>query len=461
MIKPHESSKSSAHSQVVAAQFRTNRLRWAVGTSVLSKVVTALLTLIAIPIAIRSLGVSNFALYATITAISGWFGVLMLNMGPALVIRIAKAAVHGEVERERQIVSSAFMPVVILSSFLAVLAIGVVWFMPVNTLFNSELINGNDNTARIGLTILSIVCFFRSILQVMENAQAGYQEQYLLNIRGLVGNVFTIASLFIVFWRPEVCIMIVAMQVPTLLVQIANVVFFLIKRPFLLPRFSSFDWKESHGLIADGIMFSLAANLSAFLCHQFPITVLGALPGGESRTAILAASMNLVISAFGVVSMIFIPMWSAVSDSLSRGDVNWAQQASRRTIINTMVYAFFIGFTLALFGKPLFKLWLGDMLQPSSLFFVCIGIYFIFLVWEYAHYMILVGIGQIKIASAIYMTRSLVAVVAVFILARTEQDWTTFVGLTISTVVVTAFSYPLILRRFLTNRFGSSRLRVV
>jgi len=111
------------HDQSIAddpARFRERRLKYAIGTSLGSKISTAIVQILAFPIAIRALGEAQFVLYAMLGSAIGWIGLINVGVGPPLTVRMSEAQAAGDRLRQRQLLSSAFFPVLLL-----VLATGV------------------------------------------------------------------------------------------------------------------------------------------------------------------------------------------------------------------------------------------------------------------------------------------------------------------------------------------------
>ena len=444
---PIGAQNEATQSAFAREQFRNRRLWLAVGTSLLSKVMTAVLQIIAVPIAIRALGVQGYALYAALIAVGAWITLLTIQLGPPLTIGIASAKEEGAASRY---LSSALAPVLVNTLLLGIAAVLFLAFYPVEALFHTDF-GDQAATIRRSLSIYVCLTLLGGCLNVVEAAQAGYQENYLLNLRSLVGNTGAlIATIAVALWWPSIEGLVVAFFAPTLLTRLVNAAILFRRRPFLWPRLPSVDLTLSRSLVVDGVAFSLASTLSAYLCHHLPVVLIGKLDSTAAAT--FSAGMALIVSAFGVISMMCVPLWPAISDSLTENNHLWVKSASRKVIGVAMVYATCFGALLMFFGKQIFHTWLASSLQPSQLFFSFGAIYSILLTWEYVHFMILVGMGKRRIAPALYLLRALISIGGIMLI-KSDADYPVFAVLCTATLL-TAVSYPVILR----NRLRELRI---
>ena len=69
----------------------------------------------------------------------------------------------------------------------------------------------------------------------------------------------------------------------------------------------------SRQLIGSGVAFSLATGFGNFLCHQLPVVFMGnRLPSDEAAS--FAVALNALLIAAGMVSMVTVSLWPAISD---------------------------------------------------------------------------------------------------------------------------------------------------
>jgi O-antigen/teichoic acid export membrane protein len=422
-------------SNSASSALRSKRFRYAVATSLSSKITTAALQIIALPIAAISLGVHGFALYSMLTAAVGWLALSNLGIGPTLIVKLATAHVYGKIEEERSIFSSAFFSVLTISSAVFLIVIFSVWTLPVQNIFGPLYVS-DVQTIKWGLTTLASMFLIQSLLSLFESAQAGYQEQYIQNLFATVSSIPCIlAILAIARLSPTPVSMILALNVPIVLFRIGNTVYVLLRHSHVFPSFKSFRWSLCKELLRSGSIYSLAGGVGNFFAHVLPVILIGRTFNAEISSA-FAATMNAIILISGVLSMVSAPLWPAIADSVARGDGGWARKAYRRLLWAVMSFGLITFLFLCLRGEWLFHVWFKGEINPSRSLILAAGLYFVTLCWEVAHFTILVGLKRIEIASVLVCVRAVLGVIATIACLRMGHEAIPFIVMFISIVCV-------------------------
>jgi O-antigen/teichoic acid export membrane protein len=434
-----------------ASRLRERRLKYAIATSLGSKVTTAIVQIVAFPIALAALGPEQFVLYAMLASAVGWLGLVNIGVGPPLTVMMSEAAASGDRLRQQRLFSSALWPVALLVLVTGTVLIAVMRFVSLARLFGAAYA-GQGWTIEVGLSILAAVFLVQTLLSVVEAAQLGYQEQYRLNAMAVGGNLASAVALVgIATIRPSVVSMIVAVSMPPLLFRIANAVGVIWNRPYLRPTTGGLSWATSRGLVGSGLAFSLATGFGNFLCHQLPIVLIGKrLPAAEAAS--FAVAMNALLIAAGMVSMVTVSLWPAISDGMARGERSWVERASRRTLRYSIGYGLVVGFVFAAFGRILFKLWFGVSIEIGPALSFSLGLYFFLLMWENAYFAVLIGMKEIAVPSLLYVGRSLFAVGLMSVLAARLGAPAAFVALALSVCLFTLVPFRTRVRRVLASR---------
>jgi O-antigen/teichoic acid export membrane protein len=433
-----------------ASRLRERRLKYAIATSLGSKVTTAIVQIVAFPIALAALGPEQFVLYAMLASAVGWLGLVNIGVGPPLTVMMSEAAASGDRLRQQRLFSSALWPVVLL-----VLVTGTVLFVALHFVSPDRLFGaayaGQGRTIEAGLTILIAVFLVQTLVSVVEAAQLGYQEQYRLNAMGIGGNLASaIALVGIATIRPSVVSMIAAVSIPPLLFRIANAVSVLSHRPYLRLITGGLSWDTSRSLVGSGLAFSLATGFGNFLCHQLPIVLIGKrLPTEEAAS--FAVAMNALLIAAGMVSMVTVSLWPAISDGMARGERAWVERAFHRTRRYSVGYGLLVGAVFAVFGRILFRLWFGASIEVGPALSSALGLYFFLLMWENAHFAVLIGMKDIAMPSLLYVCRSVFAVGLMSFLALRVGAPAAFVALALSVCLFTLWPFHARVQRVLAS----------
>jgi O-antigen/teichoic acid export membrane protein len=166
--------------------------------------------------------------------------------------------------------------------------------------------------------------------------------------------------------------------------------------------------------------------------------------------ASFAVTMNALLIAAGMVSMVTVSLWPAISDGMARGERPWVERAARRTLRYSVGYGFLVGAVFAALGGILFRFWFGATIVVSPALSISLGLYFFLLMWENAYFAILIGMKQIAIPSLLYLSRSLFAVALMSIMVTRLGSPATFIALAVSVCVFTLLPFRAGVRRVLS-----------
>lgn len=414
---------------------RARRFSYAVITSIASKVSTAGVQIVALPIAAAALGTHGFALYSLLAAAVGWLALANLSIGPGLGVRLAGLRVVDSPQTTSEVFSSGFFLNLILVMLVGAAAMGAIWNLPVHEWFGPAYIQDKDEI-RYGLTALVVFFIVQSSLAPVEAAQTAYQNQHVLNIVAAAGGLCCIfAVIATAAETPSPVSLIVAMNSPTLLARVGNAVAFVARNSALFPRPSGLNKTVCRELATSGLTYSLAGTAGHFLSHIFPVLVIGRNFAPDTAGA-FAATMNAIILASGVLSMVTTPMWPAIADSIARGDREWARRAYGRLLGATLLFGTMVAVVFSTFGTRIFDVWFRGHIQPHWTLLTAAGLYFLASSWEVAHFMTLVGLNRIKTASTLMFLRSVVGTVAVLSMGPVWNAAGPFAAMTAAIIVI-------------------------
>jgi O-antigen/teichoic acid export membrane protein len=428
------------------AELRSRRIKLAVITSVGSKVASVAVQAIALPVAVKALGPDHFGVYAVVAATLSWITISNLGVGPGLTMGIATAVANDDRETEARYLVTAHW---LLGAMSLVLLLGVLvfWrFHSVHTILG-EKYAPYAAEVREGFLWLGIILALTTFTSVAEATRAGYQEQHITNLYGLLGNALSVVGLLLVsdLW-PTVTGMILCIYGAPLVGRSLNGMHLVWeKRSILLPNWRHFDRVVTKNILQVGFAFCIMQT-GAFVCQQFIIIIAGRLLGPRDVSS-FAVMMQATILGGGVVTMFTRPFWPAIIDALERKDFTWVRNAYPRALRIAMAYAICIGACIALAGHTIITLWIGPESAPSLLLQISMGVYFTLAIWEYVHFIILMGMKRILPSSIALFIRSLVAIAATFIFAPYLAGAGAGLALCLSVATVTMWFLPVLLRQ--------------
>lgn len=430
------------------SQHRSQRMKLAVMTSLVSKVSTALVALIAIPIAKKALGDDLFTLYGVLTTCLLWARIFTSGVGPALTIQIAAAAVHNDLKKASRLAASALLPIGGVCILLLLGALAYAQFGSIEALVGQK-ISYDEGSARVGIALLGVLISLQLWLGGFESIQAGYQETHFANVRQIGSNVVSLAAiLFVASKAPSVNNLILAQFVPFILAQVMNTIKLLRDRPHLLPRFLHFDRVDFKTLGADAIAYMLSGGLASYLTLQFPV-IFVAHQVSPAESALVVMSLSLVTQLFGMISMIIVPLRPALADAQTRGEFGWIRRAYRKALMFTVAYGAAVGLGILGLGGFIFHRILHASYTPDLVFCGLWAVNFALYCWENLHFNVLFGTNYRYAAAGLWLGRSLVAYAVMTPLIGKLGPAGVYAALAATIVGISAVPYFVLIKRAL------------
>ncbi|MCB1061428.1 MAG: oligosaccharide flippase family protein [Verrucomicrobiae bacterium] len=430
---------------------RNRSIRLAVMTSILSKFGTVLLRIVSIPVAIRLLGMEQFGVYAAITVVVSMIDLMHVGIGPALTQGIARSLAKGDRAQEQGVFATA----ILISAGLTILASAVlamlVGFLPITTLFGSEFGPFAESMRRACFIAIAIVAV-EMICVVVERACDGYQETRFNNAWGAAGNFVGAASLLIgIKFIPTIEFLVLAVNGSVALAKLANAIHLMVRRSYLWPRFSQFRRVLAKPLLFDGLRFSVTYLLSAAVEYNAIAYMLGRLAGPQS-VGLYNVMITVHFSLTGFIQMVTIPLWPAIVDAHSRGDVPWVRKAARRIQFMGPAFGLSAAIGMVAFGPWVFPLWVGsefDLTRPTLAIF---GAYFTLHLWRQVNQVLLLGLGDVNFAVRVVIVEALTILGVVgYGLANGIGIFGVYVSIATCMAAITAWIYPMRFRRVMAR----------
>jgi O-antigen/teichoic acid export membrane protein len=422
---------------------RQQRMVWAWSTSLLSKIVTIGVQLLAVPLVYRALGEGGYAAYAAVTASAGLMGVLNLGIGGSLVTPIAEAAARSDEREQAMLVQAGLGPLVLLCLFGSIAVIPVVAFVPLSTLFGRVGATGAMDLRLAALIAVSATLAAIPLSSVSFLRQA-YQEIHVSNLIGAGFNFLLLVALLVAVKRSSALAVFVAIFVLVPLgANILNFGLLFVQRRFLLRRETRSKWEIARHLMADGIRF-LSASLSNVLVYQWPVYwIARTLPASTSST--FAICMQAAVLPIAFVLGLLQPLWSSTADALARADHDWLNRQIKRgrAVILTVGGGAF--FTMLIFGERLVHLWLRKPIALDWQVRGLIGAYILLAIWEHFHFITALGLGRLREATMAVFQRAVGFAIAAPLLTMVGGAKAIWCGMCCSILFWTAWRLPRLL----------------
>ncbi len=419
------------------------RIAWAWSTSLLSKIATIAVQLLAVPLVYRALGEGGYAAFAAVTAFSNLFVVLNLGIGGSLVTPIAEAAARQDERRQAVLVQAGLGPLVLLCLLGSAVVFPIVAFLPLGALFGR--VGATDSwDLRVAALIAASSTLAIIPLSAVTYLRQAYQEMHISNLIGAASNVLLCILLWGAAKQSTVLAVFVAIFVLVALgANTLNFGWLLVQRPFLLRREGTRTWEDSRHIFADGIRF-LGAASSGVLVFQWPVYwIARTLPA--STGSAFAICIQATILPFGFVVGFLQPLWSSTAEALARADHRWLDRQMRRARVAIGAVGGIAFLTMLIWGERLVHLWLRKPVTLNWPVRGLMGAYIMLAIWEQFYFFMALGFGRLREASAAQFQRSLAFAMAVPLLTRVGGVNAVWCGMCLSILAWTSWRLPRLL----------------
>jgi O-antigen/teichoic acid export membrane protein len=434
---------SSANS----SEFRTQRFKIAVLSSLTGKSVSIVSQLVALPLAIASLGIDRFGIYAMLVAVLNWMNLAGVAITPGLTVKIVSANSAGDHDLEARVFTTAFLFSLLVAASMFMGLQAVFQTIGFDILFGSAALPYRNEVA-FGLQFLAVFTSLSIVLSIVEAAQAGYQNQHINNLLVTLGSLLSIIAVFVVVrQQPTIPNLILSIFGIPLIARALNVLHLFWHRCYLLPWRGRFSIDLLLKMITTGSAFLLTL-FGTFLYQSFSIYWVGRELGSAA-----AAQMSVMMMVLNISGSILItvtqPLWPAIQDSVNRDDRAWVVSAYRRILHTLVPYIALAGLALVISGEYILGFWLKSDVHIDITMRLLWGVYFFIVAWEHLNYTVLIGMSRFWFASVTFSIGALVMVVSSVILVQRIGIDGMFISLCLGPLLLSSWLYPAEIHRLI------------
>lgn len=453
-LRPFDTSTSEGR-----AQERLRRVALTVATSGFAKAVTVAIQFVSVPLLLHYLGAERYGLWLTISSLMDMLVFADLGMGNGLLTALAKANGRGDKFTASRYVASGFfmlaaMGVLVFAAFLALRP-----FVPWANVFNSEI--SLINSEVVPTLLVCAAGFALSLpLDIVQRVQAGCQEGFRTNLFNSIATVANLVALLIAIQidadLPRLALLFLSARISVTLLN--GWVLFGVKRPELRPRWANFDSSTARRLLHSGLQFLFIAVLMSVSLESDNLVATKIL--GPQAATHLAVPARLVAFILTLAMALYLPLWSAYGEAMSRGDFIWVRRNLNQLTRLTLVFTVSCSVAFALFGRPFLRWWLGPSFPASQMLIVGLALWPVLLSVAGPAFMVLNGAGALKVQVLMYALFAPVCIAAKVLLGRqfgvAGIAWANAICYTVFILVPLQFYLPRLLERLQRERQGKS-----
>ncbi len=327
-----------------------------------ARLLSASLTLISLPLAVRYLGAERYGVWATVVGVAVWVNLLDLGIAYSLTNVVSQAyARNDRVEAAR-----GFTNALAVTLGATVVTGGVFTFLwqRVNwiTVFNASPTLRPE--VRATVLVAAILMLIGLPLNLASKVFAGYQELHTYNKTLALGALCSLAGLAAGVWfRVPMPVLFLLSYGCLTAVGAATLLWLVLwHKPWLRPRLKFLNWKTIVDLLSTGWSFLLihAAAIVVFSTDNIIVShYLGAAEVTPYSITWRVVGLGAVLQA-----LVFPALWPAYAEAQARGDVAWIRRTFSMAMRATIALSLSWAALLVVFGRLAIKLWAGPAAVP-------------------------------------------------------------------------------------------------
>lgn len=353
-----------------------------------SRVASAAVTLVTVPLTVALLGRESYGTYVTITAIAGWTQVGALGVGKGLMNVLVDCSARNADEEARRYVASLWGGIATVLGVTGVLFAIAFPFVRWDVVLAADARDASELAATVAVTVaFTLVNLLLSPASIILTAYQEERKASAWMVAKALGNVLAIlvahaagARMVGLAW---------AVGVSGTAIGLANAAWVVLyQKPWLRPRRGDMSWALVRRVLPSSATF-FAIDVAALFVFQLDKFLLIRF-AGPAEVADYDLATRVFLLANSVLTLVLNPLWPAFGEAMKRGDAAWSRKALKR--ISTLSAAAMAALTLVavLYGKPAIRLWAHNQtFDPNPALFAVLGAYFAVRAWTDSHTILL------------------------------------------------------------------------
>jgi O-antigen/teichoic acid export membrane protein len=376
----------------VTKQRTTNYIAQLKG-SFIFKIVAVGAAYLAIPIMIQYLGQEKFGIWSTLLSIVSWMVFFDLGIGNGLRNKVAESLAKKDKIAAANYISSGYTLIGLVSFGLFILIAIASFFIPWQSIFNTDAVSGKELRCIILFTEFVITFnFWISLINQVINA---LQKTSIIVFGQAISSILALLIVYILSVTTKSSLFYLALGYGFSLIatNLLLSVWFYQKHIDYRPKLL-LERKHIRPLLSLGGRFFIIqlAVLVIFTTDKILITQLFG-PSHVTQYDVVFKLFSFITLVYGLISA---PLWSAYTDAYHRGDINWIKKTLYKQLIIFGVIIIATGM-LIMMAKIIIKVWLGDDFLVSMSLVISMGVFVIISVWNNVFAYPLNGFGKLNI----------------------------------------------------------------
>jgi O-antigen/teichoic acid export membrane protein len=444
LLRPRPFDASTAEGR---ARERHRRAVLTAVASLLARAMGVLGVLITTPVVLSYLGSESFGLWLTIASATVLVGVADLGISNGLVTALSQAQGRGDDVAARRYVSSAFFMLGGVAFLFGVVFAISYPFVHWGDLFNVTTDAAKQQTGPALRTFVACTLLMLP-LGLAQRVHLGLQEGFAASLWQGLGSLFSLAGTLVAVWlRGGLPGVVLGFAGGPVLAGLLNTIVLLRGRPWLLPRFRDAELGYTRWLLTKGFLF-FVLQIAVLVGYQSDNVVVGRLLGADQVTQ-FAVPARLYFLVPSLLGLLWMPMWPAYGEAMTRGDLGWVKRTLRRSFMAAVAVSVVAAAALSVGGRMVLELWVGRAVEPTPLLLVALTVWMIIASALGPLAMFFNGAGVVRFlaicATLAMIANLLISIVLTNLIGISGPAWGSGISQAVFVLIPSAFYIPRLL----------------
>lgn len=355
---------------------RDRALLRAAGSTVVSRLGSALAMVVILSLAARSLTEPELGVVAVLTSLTLLLGFSDFGLGNLMMTRLPAARARGDLAEQRSIVAVVLGSLTVFGIVIGGLgaASAVLLDWPRLLGVGADL----DTQTRVAVVVFFVLGGLGVPGAVGSRVLASMQRSAEVQTWNLAASGVSLAltgvcaALSAPMWAYVAAI--AGVLGVSALVQTLWVLYR--AYPELRPDTVLVSWREAVAFLRSASLFAVL-SLSTAASYAIDAVVVSAVLGAETA-AVFALAARIFSLVGSTLSLAGLQMWSALSDALARHDLVWARSRYLRALVLSSSVTVAACLVLVLLGRTLARIWVGPSLVPPMSLLVALAVFTVY-----------------------------------------------------------------------------------
>jgi O-antigen/teichoic acid export membrane protein len=351
---------------------RYRRASITASSSFVTKALNVVISFLSVPLTVHYLGAERYGVWLTISSLLTWMTMSDFGLaGNALINVLAEASGKDDREGAQHYSASAFWALTGVGILTGLVATATFRFIPWREVFQvSASMSTHELQLACALTLGFLVLNFP--LSMQQSIYSAYQDGFLANIWGIAANSLALLALVTVSRShgglPQ---LVLALSGTRAAVGIANFFFLYRRYHWLKPSPSAVRCVKRLFSLGSKYLVTQLASLGIYQSQPMIITQ----TMGPKYVVIFVVAYKIIALPMDLAYMATAPFISAFGEAKARMEWGWIKDAYMKANKASLMFGLPILAVLAVFAKPIIRIWAGPAAVPSTSLIVGLTLY--------------------------------------------------------------------------------------